>query len=116
MSASVSAKRLEMSYTPLEFRKTLFGQFTQNTPFSLKEINEHEWVIYLQADARQATRATRNNEQAQVNIKINQSAPRKIAMLSLPVLEVVFEFNALSIHQEAEFMKRFFRYFHKGGG
>jgi len=113
MSASVSAKRLEMSYTPLEFRKTLFGQFTQNTPFSLKEINEHEWVIYLQADARQANDSS---EQAQVKIKINQSAPRKIAMLSLPVLQVIFEFNVLSIHQETEFMKRFFRYFHKGGG
>jgi len=113
MSPSVSAKRLEMSYTPLEFRKTLFGQFTKNTPFSLKEINDHEWIVYLQADARQEAHS---REQAQVNIKISQSAPRKIAMLSLPVLAVVFEFNALSIQQEAEFMKIFFRYFHKGGG
>jgi len=113
MSPSVSSKRLEMGYTPLEFRKTLFGQFTKNTPFSLVEINDHEWLLYLEADARQTTRS---NEQAQVNIKISQSSPRKIAMLSLPVLEVVFEYNALSIHQETEFMKRFFRYFHKGGG
>ena len=97
-----SIKRLEMGYTPAEFRKTLNGQFIKNTPYTLKEISEQEWIISI--------------DTASVNIIISEAAPRKIAMLCLPVLNTRFELSNMSASEESHFMKIFFRYFHKGGG
>ena len=92
-----------MGYTVPEFRKTLQGQFIQNTSFFLKEISAQEWIVSI---------ANKNS----VKIKISQAEPRKIATLTLPVLNTCFEFENLSQTQESDFMKIFFRYFHKGGG
>lgn len=100
---STQSKTLEMGYTEPEFRKTLLGQFIQNTAFSAEELSQQEWLISIE-------------NKASVRIKISQAEPRKIAMLTLPVLKTVFKFNNVSATQESDFMKVFFRYFHKGGG
>ncbi|MEE9326298.1 MAG: hypothetical protein V3U71_03305 [Cocleimonas sp.] len=94
----------EMGYTPSEFKKTLQGQFTTRTEYSYKEFSPDHWLILL------------DKESMSVDIKINESTPRKIAMLTLPVLNVYFEFDNTSESQQVDFLKTFFKYFHKGGG
>ncbi len=101
---SASLKLFEMGYTPAEFKKTLQGQFIQNTPYSCTEITPNEWVINT------------DEEDASVSIRIKAALPRKIAMLSLPVLETRFQFDKMSESQRNDFLTTFFRYFHKGGG
>lgn len=98
-------KRLyEMGYTPMEFRKALFGQFDSNTNFTIKEIGVDAWSI---EDA---------NEAIDIEVRIAVGKPRKIALLTLPVLNTEFDFKQLNSSQEKAFMKTFFKYFHKGGG
>ncbi len=109
LGGNIQNKRLEMGYTEAEFRKTLLGQFIQNTEFSAMPLNQNEWRISITKPEEQIKNAT-------VNIKIEQAESRKIAMLELPVLNVDFEFSHLSIPQISNFMTIFFRYFHKGGG
>jgi len=99
-------KKLEMGYTISEFSNTLQGQFIQNTSFSLKQINTTEWIVSIANISKTSS----------VKIKIAQAEPRKIAMLTLPVLDTRFAFENTSQIQQSDFMKIFFRYFHKGGG
>lgn len=94
----------EMGYTPVEFRKALFGQFDTNTNFSIKEMGVDTWSIEDRAESISM----------EVNIVVGK--PRKIALLTLPVLNTVFNFKQITEAQEKEFMKTFFKYFHKGGG
>ncbi len=94
----------EMGYTPLEFRKALLGQFVSNTNFSIKEIGTDSWSI---EDI---------DESIYVEVSIVVGIPRKIALLTLPVLNTEFIFKQITEIQEKEFMKTFFKYFHKGGG
>ena len=96
-------KQLEMGYTPPECRRTLQGQFIQNTIYSCKEISNTQWEISI-------------SNKAFVAIKISEAPARKIAMLTLPVLNTRFEFNFMSTEEQKNFMNIFFRYFHKGGG
>ena len=102
---SAQAIKLEMGYTEAEFRKTLKGQFIQNTAYTCKEITKKHWILILD-----------EKEEITVNIQVSQALPRKIAMLTLPVLDTYFEFNSVSIVVQDKFMNTFFRYFHKGGG
>ena len=93
-----------MGYTPLEFRKALLGQFDSNTNFTIKEIGVDSWSI---EDAQ---------ESISIEVRIAVGPPRKIALLTLPVLNTEFTFKQISESQEKEFMKTFLKYFHKGGG
>ena len=103
--SSIQSKSLEMGYTESEFRKTLIGQFTQNTSYTYTEFSKNHWLIYIEE----------KNEKV-INTQISQALPRKIEMLVLPVLDVYFEFNQISAVEQKDFMNTFFRYFHKGGG
>lgn len=94
----------EMGYTPLEFRKALFGQFNSNTPFAINDIGTDSWSI---EDV---------DESISLEVSIAVGQPRKIAMLTLPVLNTEFNFKQITEPQEKEFMRLFFKYFHKGGG
>ncbi len=49
-------------------------------------------------------------------VRIAVAPPRKIAMLTLQVLNTDFDFKQITETQQKEFMKTFFKYFHKGGG
>lgn len=52
----------------------------------------------------------------EVVIKLHDSTERRIAALVLPVIPVEFIFTGLSDQERNEFMDRFDRYFHRGGG
>lgn len=97
-------KAFEMGYTPIEFKKTLQGQFTTHTQYSYKELTPAHWLISME------------EENMTVDIQIKEAPPRKIAMLTLPVLNTNFQFNDASESQQEVFLKTFFKYFHKGGG
>ena len=98
----------EMGYTPPEFKKALLGQFNSNTPYSITELfsdsSSGSWSIENPA------------ESISIEVSIVIGPPRKIAMLTLPVLNTDFVFKQISESQQKEFMKIFFKYFHKGGG
>jgi hypothetical protein len=51
-----------------------------------------------------------------IEIRITVAEPRKIAMLTLPVLATEFSFITATESQQNDFLKTFFKYFHKGGG
>lgn len=94
----------EMGYTPKEFNKTLQGLFITQTSYSCEAFSQQHWQITVEG------------EPTLVDIKIEEAPPRVIALLTLPVLNVWFEFKETSEEQQADFIKTFFRYFHKGGG
>jgi hypothetical protein len=93
-----------MGYTPKEFKKTLQGLFITQTSYCCEEYTPHHWQITVE------------DESTTVDIKIEEAPPRIIALLTLPVLIVSFEFQKSDEEQQKFFMKTFFRYFHKGGG
>ena len=97
-------KEFEMGYTPMEFKKTLQGQFTTHTPYSYSEVSENHWNIIV------------DDEMMIVVIQVLEAPPRVISMLVLPVLNVTFTFMQASKEQQDDFLKTFFKYFHKGGG
>ena len=95
----------EMGYTSKEFVKTLQGQFTTHTSYSIHASPPDSWSIHLN-----------NKCNTVVYLHIAEKPVRKIAMLSVPVLAVCFHFkHADKLEQEA-FFSLFFKYFHKGGG
>ncbi|MEH6456497.1 MAG: hypothetical protein V7749_09260 [Cocleimonas sp.] len=100
----MNKRSYEMGYTPPEFKKALLGQFDSNTPFVITELRSDSWSIEDQA------------ESILIEISIAVGPPRKIAMLTLPVLNTDFHFKQITETQQKEFMKKFFKYFHKGGG
>ncbi len=93
-----------MGYTPKEFKKTLQGLFISQTPYSCKELSILHWEITVE------------DQPTIVDIEIEEAPPRIIALLTLPVLNVSFEIKESSQKQQTDFMKTFFRFFHKGGG
>lgn len=97
-------KKYEMGYTPKEFIKTLCGQFTTHTEYNLKEIEGSHWLISV------------DDENMTVDVQIKVAAPRNLGRFSLPVLDTVFQFSNASQTNEDDFLKAFFKYFHKGGG
>ncbi len=103
-SLLVNSKDYEMGYTPKEFKKTLQGLFITQTSYSCREYTPNHWQI------------TAEDNIAIADIKIKEAPPRVIALLTLPVLDVLFEFKTTNQSQQNEFIKNFFRYFHKGGG
>ena len=94
-----------MAFSVAEFAKTLRGQFTtEEDSYVCNDLSVTQWNIYTE------------DELLNVSIDIEDAPPRVIAMLSLPVLNVNFAFKETSEEQQAKFLKRFFKYFHKGGG
>ena len=57
-----------------------------------------------------------NDGEQQVLIEKTVLSPRAIASIRLPRMMVVLKFPDQSEQQVAEFMKRFNRYMHRGGG
>ena len=95
----------EMGYVADEFGKVLRGPFTgERTDFDSIELGRHRW------------RVTRNGHDFGVVIEVNQAPPRKIALFSLPVLKVRFEFESAEGDTRERFFRRFHQYFQKGGG
>ena len=97
-------KNCEMGYTPAEFKKTLQGLFISQTPYSCEEYSSTYWQITVE------------DKSTIVDIKISEAPPRIIALLTIPVLNVSFEFIQVCEEEREDFMKTFFKFFHKGGG
>lgn len=96
---------LEMGYAVNEFGRVLSGVFTGETsPYRRKEIKSHHWAI------------EQPGEVFDLIIEIREKPPRKIAMLTLPVLQVIFTFTDTTESLREKFFHRFHQYFHKGGG
>ena len=51
-----------------------------------------------------------------IRITLHPTGERRIAALVLPVTPVEFRFDGLDAAQRQQFMARFERYFHRGGG
>lgn len=94
-----------MGYTVKEFSKVITGEFTGDQ----SELNGHslgpqKWQIDLQ------------NSTMIVDIQIQQKPQRELGAMVIPVLQVDFEVNGATEQQSNFFFKKFFKYFHKGGG
>lgn len=100
----VDKRHFEMGYTPAEFEKALLGQFNSNTSYQIKQLTHNHWSV------------SHASEPLAVEITIAAAEPRKIAMLTLPVLDTEFSFINATESQQQELLKTFFKYFHKGGG
>jgi len=97
-------KTYEMGYTLDEFSKTLHGQFVgKQSGYHCQQVSNTQWLI-------------KSTEGFAVKITVSSAPQRKIAMLSIPVLRVNFSFQSQDKMQKEQFLKRFFSYFHKGGG
>ena len=75
----------EMGYTSKEFKKTLQGSFITQTSYSCEEFSHRHWKITVES------------ESTLVDIKIEEAPPRVIALLTLPVLNVLFEFTSVPL-------------------
>lgn len=95
----------EMGYGADEFGKVLQGSFTgERTDFASTELGRHRWRVSLVG------------HDFAVVVEVKQAPPRKIALFSLPVLKVRFEFEQAEAEARAQFFHRFHQYFQKGGG
>lgn len=56
------------------------------------------------------------NTRLSVTITLSEQTPRKIAGLTIPVTHVVLNFHGHDTIEIEEYMIRFKRYFHRGGG
>ncbi len=94
-----------MGYTAAEFAKTLHGDFSNaDSRYACQTLDTQRWRIEDRHSA------------LQIEITINQSPPRQLGLLQLPVLQVDFAIVQSSPADEAAFYDKFFSYFHKGGG
>ncbi len=95
----------EMGYLDSEFGTVLRGPFTgDKSGYRCIEIESNHWQV------------EQSRESFQLEISIAVQAPRKLGMLSLPVLQVKFTFIDTERLLREKFFHRFHQYFHKGGG
>lgn len=98
-------KTIEMGYTPQEFARALFGNFTGETsPYRAQALDNSSW------------RVNHHDDSLSIDISIQAQAPRKLALLELPVLQVEFAIMTGDAQSQDDFFEKFFKYFHKGGG
>jgi hypothetical protein len=81
-----------------------------------------EFMRWLPAATAHAPVRTEGEElvlavgEGQVRIRLREQPPRRIALVSLPVLGVRFAFVGLSAGGRRAFLERFDRYTQRGGG
>jgi len=96
---------LEMGYTTIEFDKVLNGAFSGvGSGLTCIETAENTWQIEI------------DSIEAHLQISICQHSPRRLGSLEIPVLLVNIDFEEVPSSQKKNFVDRFRRYFHKGGG
>ena len=95
----------EMGYTQPEFERVLNSGFTnQSSPYQCQLQKSDSWLV------------THKQNSLQVLIKLKPLPPRVLGMISLPILNVVFQVTEATQKQSDDFFDKFFKYFHKGGG
>ncbi len=103
--SDASSVEYEMGYRADEFGKVLSGSFSgENSGYCCETLERHHWRINQQDTEFQAV------------IRVTEMPARKLGLFSLPVLRVQFDMEKLDRKSQDNFFKRFFKYFHKGGG
>ncbi len=101
----VSVIEYEMGYRADEFSSVLHGSFSgEKSPYRCEIIAPNHWRVSLAGEI------------ALLDIQVSEKPPRKLGLFVLPVLQVCFHIKNSDKDQQSQFFKRFFRYFHKGGG
>ena len=104
-SSDISSVEYEMGYGADEFGNVLTGPFSGvDSAYQCQTLNKQHWQI------------SESNSDLKVLIKVKEMPPRKIGLFALPVLQVCFHMEKSRPETQDEFFKRFFKYFHKGGG
>lgn len=99
MSAISEVKRDEMGITHSDFRRIF--------PRLVEDANSHSGDLETEViwdDGRQ------------LRVSVSPEQIRKIALLRIPYVNISFEFQSFSSEARDQFMVRFDRAFHKGGG
>lgn len=89
---------LEMGYTREEFIRS-FSSLADGQPYQSSQDRIHL-----------------NEAKRQLLIKLGEDQNRQIASLIIPKIQVTFLFSGYSKEEKSYFMKKFRRYYHKGGG
>lgn len=100
-----SSVEYEMGYGADEFANVLTGPFSgDNSGYRCETMARHHWQI------------TQNKTDLKIVVEVKEKPPRKIGLFVLPVLQVRFNMEKSHPEDQGKFFKRFFKYFHKGGG
>lgn len=100
-----SSIEYEMGYGADEFANVLTGPFSGvDSMYHCNTLNRHHWLI------------EQPDTDLKITIQVEEKPPRKIGLFALPVLQVKFEIEKSKPELQEQFFKRFFKYFHKGGG
>lgn len=101
----VSQVEYEMGYAADEFGNVLTGPFSgQDSDYQSESPAKHCWQV------------SHKNSDFKVSIKVTEMPPRRLGLFALPVLQVRFQMEKSVPEDQGAFFKRFFKYFHKGGG
>ena len=104
-SNEVSSVEYEMGFAADEFGNVLTGSFSgENSDYQGETLANHNWLI------------SQKNSDLKITIKVTEMPPRRLGLFALPVLKVVFQMEKSVAEDQGAFFKRFFKYFHKGGG
>lgn len=94
-----------MGYTASEFTNVLTGDFSgPKSELSCNRLCQNTWQIRLQ------------KSDMVVEIQIDEKPQRVLGAMVIPVLQVNFHVTSSTNEQTDFFFKKFFKYFHKGGG
>lgn len=100
-----SSVEYEMGYGANEFGNVLTGPFSgESSDYHCEMLARHNWQI------------TENGTDFKIGIEVKEMPPRKLGLFALPVLQVRFNMEKSHPEDQGRFFKRFFKYFHKGGG
>ncbi len=95
----------QMGYTLPEFSRALHAGFTAATSaWECQDISSSEWLL------------CQRHGPFRMRIAVLAQPPRKLGLLTLPVLLVTFSPVTDDGASEKIFFESFFKYFHKGGG
>ena len=95
---STSTIALDMGMSPKVFDDTLPNA---STPYSIQQVNGGYQLTY---------------ESRSIEITLEVMPPRVIAGLTLPITHVELLFSGHTEEEVQQYMLRFKRYFHRGGG
>ena len=100
-----SSVEYDMGYGADEFGNVLTGPFSgEASMYSSEILSRHYWQI------------NQKDSDFTCRIQVQEKPPRKLGLFNLPVLSVKFELEKSNPNDQDLFFKRFFKYFHKGGG
>ena len=100
-----SAVEYDMGYGADEFGNVLTGPFSgEESAYQCKALSRHYWQI------------NQKDSDLVCKIRVQEKPPRKLGLFNLPVLAVKFELEKSNPADQDLLFKRFFKYFHKGGG